>query len=60
MLMGKQTNYGYQTNGEQSVSIKDVHLFDGYIFDNCIEGVDDAGLFASFLNGLIQTTTAPL
>ena len=42
MLMGKQTNYGYQTNGEQPVSIKDVHLFDGYIFDNCIEGADDA------------------
>ena len=41
MLMGKQTNYGYQTNGEQPVSIKDVHLFDGYIFDNCIEGADD-------------------
>lgn len=41
MLMGKQTNYGYQTNGEQPISIKDVHLFDGYIFDNCIEGADD-------------------
>lgn len=42
MLMGKQANYGYQTNGEQPVSIKEVHLFDGYIFDNCVEGVDDS------------------
>jgi GTPase SAR1 family protein len=40
MLASKQEGYGYQSTGDQPVSMKQIRTFGSYVFDNCSEGSD--------------------